>query len=495
MKTKILLLLFVSFYSFSIGQAQTDAPSPTARWQTFTQLSEKKQYQQAVEEGVKVSLSFTQEQRYQDAFATCRQLDALISNAEKETQKPQNELRYWVNKERLRMYTRLKNSEQANRLLQLLRTYVQELNTPSLLEDFWLTEANYYQQMGLTEKSLESYKQLFQYRTLDKTDSEKDSSYKEMLNYAETSNNASLAIAMRKLYTHWKDSIKGVEATKELQELALEKENTHKILEEKESKIKTQYLVIVVCCIVSGLLLAALLITWLSLAKKTIRCRKLRNRLITTEATNAQKSKLIRNIAAQFEPSLSMIEESTKQLMPANSSASQSIQALNKLVKDIETFIGVEERKDEPYPMQSISISSLCKEVMEQAQVQFKPGVTAVVNTPPHVMLKTNEEVVKRILLHLLRNASVHTTEGRITLEFKKRRADSGQFIVTDTGAGIAPEELETLFIPFSRVRDLLRGNALGLPICSLMAHRLNGALSVDTNYKKGARFIFELYA
>ena len=50
------------------------------------------------------------------------------------------------------------------------------------------------------------------------------------------------------------------------------------------------------------------------------------------------------------------------------------------------------------------------------------------------------------------------------------------------------------LFKPFAAVHDLTEGDGLGLPICSLMATRMNGTLSLDESYTKGARFVLELH-
>ena len=103
-------------------------------------------------------------------------------------------------------------------------------------------------------------------------------------------------------------------------------------------------------------------------------------------------------------------------------------------------------------------------------------------------------EELERILNHLLNNAAEYTKSGKISLEFKKRSAHTHQFILTDTGTGIPVEAREKLFKPFAEIRDLTQGNGLGLPTCSLIAYKLNGTLTLDTDYKKGTRFILELH-
>lgn len=95
----------------------------------------------------------------------------------------------------------------------------------------------------------------------------------------------------------------------------------------------------------------------------------------------------------------------------------------------------------------------------------------------------------------MLKNAAFYTEQGRISLDFKKRGAHTHQFIITDTGTGIPAEQQENLFKPFTQVKDLTTGDGLGLPICSLIATKMNGSLTLDTSYTKGCRFILELHA
>jgi signal transduction histidine kinase len=145
--------------------------------------------------------------------------------------------------------------------------------------------------------------------------------------------------------------------------------------------------------------------------------------------------------------------------------------------------------------MKEINISSFCEKVMEKVKDRLKADVTPIINAPK-LSVKTNPEQLERILLHLLSNAAEYTPEGgKIWLDFKKRGAHTHQIVVTDTGCGIPAEAQQNLFKPFTEVRDLTKGDGLGLPICALIAGKLNGSLTLDTSYNKGSRFILELHA
>lgn len=125
---KILLTLALAFCCVA-GQGQTTAipagvniQELNTKWAKFTQYAEQKQINKAVEEGIRVSTLFTQNRQYKEAFATCRQMDALIYYSEQEKKSPEYKLRFMVGKERLRMYTNLKNTEQCKILLKQLHS-------------------------------------------------------------------------------------------------------------------------------------------------------------------------------------------------------------------------------------------------------------------------------------------------------------------------------------------------------------------------------------
>ena len=125
----------------------------------------------------------------------------------------------------------------------------------------------------------------------------------------------------------------------------------------------------------------------------------------------------------------------------------------------------------------------------------MKPEVALTVNAPK-LNVKICPEQLEAVLLHLLRNAAKYTPAGgKIWLDFKKRGAHTHQFIVSDTGCGIPEEARENIFKPFTEVKDLTQGDGLGLPICSLKATKMNGSLTLDAGYTKGARFVLELHA
>ena len=146
-----------------------------------------------------------------------------------------------------------------------------------------------------------------------------------------------------------------------------------------------------------------------------------------------------------------------------------------------------------PFECKSLNVAKLGKKIVESHKGYLKPGVELLTDLPS-IEIKSNAEQLENLLSYLLYGAAQHTEEGHIRLEFKRKGAHVCQFLVTDTGCGI-PEELKAnIFTPFASAHDLLEGDGLGLPICALVATKLNGELSLDTAYKKGCRFVLVLH-
>jgi len=101
-----------------------------------------------------------------------------------------------------------------------------------------------------------------------------------------------------------------------------------------------------------------------------------------------------------------------------------------------------------------------------------------------------------QVLVNLLGNALKFTHEGHVTLRVSQV-AQSLLFEVEDTGIGIAPERLESIFQRFEQATpqtaSLYGGNGLGLSIGSHLVHLLGGKLDVESRLRVGSRFWFHL--
>jgi PAS domain S-box-containing protein len=106
-----------------------------------------------------------------------------------------------------------------------------------------------------------------------------------------------------------------------------------------------------------------------------------------------------------------------------------------------------------------------------------------------------------QILLNLAGNAVKFTDKGEVTISINKLKEDSEtislEFIVRDTGIGIAPEKITALFEPFVQAAsDITRkygGTGLGLSISKRLVEMQGGVIHAESELGKGSAFTFNL--
>lgn len=110
----------------------------------------------------------------------------------------------------------------------------------------------------------------------------------------------------------------------------------------------------------------------------------------------------------------------------------------------------------------------------------------------PGLVLYTDENRLRQLLINLLINATKFTKEGSITLSISvDKQGENALFAVTDTGCGIPLEKQKSVFSRFEKLDENISGTGLGLSICQSIIHRLGGDIWIDSSYTKGARFVF----
>ncbi|HEU4641598.1 MAG TPA: PAS domain-containing sensor histidine kinase [Gemmatimonadaceae bacterium] len=124
-------------------------------------------------------------------------------------------------------------------------------------------------------------------------------------------------------------------------------------------------------------------------------------------------------------------------------------------------------------------------------------GLELLLDVPDEaVVLRTDMEMVRRILVNLGANAVKFTERGTVTIELA---ADGGNvsLAVRDTGIGIAAADLPRLFQPFTQLESGFTrrygGTGLGLYISRRLAALLGGSVDVASTPGEGSEFTLRL--
>nr|WP_306557897.1 ATP-binding protein [Nostoc sp. 'Peltigera malacea cyanobiont' DB3992] len=102
---------------------------------------------------------------------------------------------------------------------------------------------------------------------------------------------------------------------------------------------------------------------------------------------------------------------------------------------------------------------------------------------------------MRQALINLLGNAVKFTETGGVAFKVGYQEGKI-RFQVEDTGIGMAPEQLEEIFLPFQQVGDHNRkaeGTGLGLAITRQLVQMMGGEIQVKSNLGKGSVFFFDL--
>lgn len=117
---------------------------------------------------------------------------------------------------------------------------------------------------------------------------------------------------------------------------------------------------------------------------------------------------------------------------------------------------------------------------------------------PPEADFRIGHPVaLSRVLLNLTTNALKFTAEGVVEVSARQVSASGVEFSVRDTGRGIPPQSMATLFEPFRRRQKpgeyAFSGSGLGLSICRKLVEAMGAKLDVETAPEWGTRFFFVL--
>ena len=118
--------------------------------------------------------------------------------------------------------------------------------------------------------------------------------------------------------------------------------------------------------------------------------------------------------------------------------------------------------------------------------------------TPPATDFRIGyPTALNRVLLNLTTNALKFTTDGSVEVVARQSARTRIEFSVQDTGRGIPPQVMATLFDAFRRrVKPgeyFFSSAGLGLSICRKLIEAMGGTLTVTSSPETGTRFSFEL--
>jgi PAS domain S-box-containing protein len=180
----------------------------------------------------------------------------------------------------------------------------------------------------------------------------------------------------------------------------------------------------------------------------------------------------------------------------------QSGESLLTVINDILDLSKIEAGKVD-LPLSQFDLRDLVEDVAALLGPQAeRKGLELVTDIAPELWRELSGPVdrLRQVLLNLAGNAVKFTDQGTVRLHASvAQEEDDGRLMVClevlDTGAGLAEEDRERLFQPFSQVDGSLSrrhaGTGLGLVICKRLVGLMGGEIDFESEVGQGTRFWF----
>jgi len=166
----------------------------------------------------------------------------------------------------------------------------------------------------------------------------------------------------------------------------------------------------------------------------------------------------------------------------------QEAKSLEKILDDFLKFAGKYEVRLEAQPLGPVleELAAFYQDRLQQAGIQWR---TSFAEGLPDVAIDAPR--LKQAVSNLILNAEAAMPDGGELMVSTEAQGRGVTLHVTDTGVGIAPEDMDKIFTPYYSTRP--GGTGLGLPTVRRIVAEHGGTLEVHSEPGRGTRFTIHL--
>ena len=225
--------------------------------------------------------------------------------------------------------------------------------------------------------------------------------------------------------------------------------------------------------------------------------RKLKRAKEEAERSEFLKSSFLANISHEIRTPLNAIVgfsrliadvENVEDKMEFRRIIEENNERLLSLINELLDFSKIEANMVR-FDLQPIGLNDLFKSVYNSFILRFSSEVQLIneaLETEHYIYADKNRMI--QVFSNLLDNALKHTKYGSVRLGYKLN-GENVEIYVADTGVGILPERLDSIFNRFVKADENVQGTGLGLSICKMLIEKMGGQISVESVFGKGTTF------
>ena len=312
-----------------------------------------------------------------------------------------------------------------------------------------------------------------------------------------------------------RDSLRDVKGRKAFDEMYSKLRIEERILDEYErvhdTRMRWLYILVISLVVVAGLIIYFLISVRKMVKKLRISNRKLVQSNKDLEkaneeanATIAKKGEFIRHLSHEIRTPLNIIngysemladdsfvkdEEGMQDILTHFVAASKNMSNITQnliTLSDLEAFKKIE-RND------VMTMGELCERALKESDVSEIEGIYVDIEGELlNMNIRTNADVLVKILTELLLNAAKFMRKGHIRMRCWSPSPELISFDVIDEGQHIPNDKSERIFVSFVKLDKFEDGLGIGLTVARNRALQLDGTLRYDVNYTEGNRFALE---
>ncbi len=222
------------------------------------------------------------------------------------------------------------------------------------------------------------------------------------------------------------------------------------------------------------------------------------------ESANRFKSEFLANMSHELRTPLNIIAGYNDMLLDGavgelNQEQRQLVERVQRTARDLLRIMNSTleltrfQHGSVPPQVEDVDLPALLQRLVDEARVRRPGGELAFVASVDAgaMPLSTDGSKLETILTNLLDNAIKFTARGRIELA-ARGSGDRVEISIRDTGPGIAPESLASIFEPFRQgeaAQPQSSGVGLGLYIVQTLTAALQGRVTVESVVGQGSTF------